>query len=1002
MGAVLDERELALTLAAIGVTYLRRDLDGGLAPLLQAKDSGFTQRATAEHGIVLEAPVRLRSLQAYIRDSRKWQADRGAPMPWQDFQSRWKRLVPPETRVRFRVDVGGSSADPDIDLGWLTRLLGTPSLDAYGVYVALPPAPLSLSWEWPLRIGVPRAPWSAPFRDALEGGRFRQLYELPDVDAKDSACDLLLMPASLRDAAQAAQALDVRASATIVVGGTTDSAQQTLAMLDGMCKRLRIGAIAIAHVPAIERVFWFNALLAEIAHNATLDMALTRTSRAQTRNHFRGAADEGFAGDLTPPLVFADRAFVDRAVMDELARRIGTAASTLPQAGMPAGLEHSFSGLTISGADATVKTIGDQLASSAEKVAWHHETGDATVLASFRQRVEGITGAALTLPPLVIDSPSRSERGIPGGWTTAPPGPVPPRPPTPQMRGGQRAKPPVAAAAAPQPESARQQDRSVLANIFEQSQDNKWTSTGGTVAAGATCALDIFVGVPREGVVSAQEPLNEKSLPPSATGHELTIAFTPLWRGSDDAFAPAQAQHVHLPPAPVDSSHAMFYFRAPASLASMRARVVVLFGFRVLQTLILDAPGAGSDAKRRFRLEVENRVSHDFGERTEAPPFDAALIVNDNPAGIPGITALATDGATFIEPEGLPKLIDNIRKQLKVLNLDDAAPDLDAAAIDSLLLGLATHGAMLTKLVKAQPQMTALLGARRLQVVDARQGAYLPIEFFYDGKAPLPEAKRCEHAVAALANLDVHANCPNNKDANFYCPAAFWGFSRCLERQPFGGLGVTVFRQPQPGSNTLRPLEKALLAASERVRPEDLDPPNGIETVLTDAAGAVARASSWQDWQSKVTSESPSLLVLLPHSLDSPTVAGMPALEISGTKLAAANVERELVTANAERTPVMLLLGCSTALPDVPFLNFVGQFKDNGAALVIGTIATIRGRQVGAFVRTLLAELHNAAAGGSGTFDEVFLRVKQRLLAAGDPFVLSLMAYGDTGWRIQA
>ncbi len=315
---------------------------------------------------------------------------------------------------------------------------------------------------------------------------------------------------------------------------------------------------------------------------------------------------------------------------------------------------------------------------------------------------------------------------------------------------------------------------------------------------------------------------------------------------------------------------------------------------------------------------------------------------------------------------------------------------------------LAAYGAELTRKLKNQPQMSAVLGVRRLQVVDARQGAYLPVEFFYDGKAPLPGAKRCENSVAALENLEVHAECVHNRDANFFCPAAFWGFSRCLERQPFGGRGVTVFRQPQPGANTLRPLEKALLAASQKVHKEDLDPPTGIESVLSDAAAAVARAGSWQDWQSKVASESPSLLVLLPHSLDSPEFPGMPALEISGTHLSSANVESDFVTPSPERTPVVLLLGCSTALPDVPFLNFVGQFKDSGAALVIGTIATIRGRQVGAFVRALLTELRNAAAAGGGTFDEVFLRVKQRLLASGDPFVLSLMSYGDTGWHIQA
>ena len=43
-----------------------------------------------------------------------------------------------------------------------------------------------------------------------------------------------------------------------------------------------------------------------------------------------------------------------------------------------------------------------------------------------------------------------------------------------------------------------------------------------------------------------------------------------------------------------------------------------------------------------------------------------------------------------------------------------------------------------------------------------------------------------------------------------------------------------------------------------------------------------------------------------------------------------------------------------------------------------------------------------AAAGGARTFDELFLAVKQRLLAKGDPFVLSLVAYGDTGWHVQA
>lgn len=548
-----------------------------------------------------------------------------------------------------------------------------------------------------------------------------------------------------------------------------------------------------------------------------------------------------------------------------------------------------------------------------------------------------------------------------------------------------------------------------MIELFTKTDDEQWARTDGAMTPRAACALDTFIGLPREGVVAGDAPLDEASLPPSATGHGLTLVFTPLWRGDDNAFAPAQTHPVHLPPAG-DSTHATFYFAAPADLAQLRARIVVLFGFRVLQTLIFDAApaeGGAPQGSQMLRLQVENLVSHDLGERTESPSFDAALIVNDNPQGVPGITGVGTDGVAFVEPEGLDTLVEKIRDELKVLNQGDNALDeiisgLDDERVQRMLRGLAARGAMLTKILKSQPQFAPLLSALRIQVVDARRGAYLPVEFFYDGKAPLPTAVRCENAIAALDDLRVHASCPHNRDANFYCPAAFWGFSRCIERQPVGGQGVTVFRQPQPGANTLRPLAKALLAASRRVRDQDLDPPDGVESVLAAAGGGVVRARSWEEWQRKVDSESPSLLVLLAHSLDSPDFPGVPALEISGTNIASVNLEREFVSADPTRSPIVLLLGCSTALPRVPFLNFVGEFKDNGAALVIGTIATIRGRQTGAFVRALMAELRSAAADGDRTFDQVFLRVKQRLLAGGDPFVLSVLAYGDTGWRIQA
>ncbi|MCC6196745.1 MAG: hypothetical protein IT518_20010 [Burkholderiales bacterium] len=997
MGALLSDADLARALAAIGAFYPSTDRGEKLAARVIAPDSGFARRLTAEHGNVLEFPVRVRALQEYVRDLRAWQETHPAPMPWQQCLAQWGDAVPAGTRLRFRIDLEGARRDPQaaIDLAWLARLFAASIAGVHGVYVAWPSAPLDLSWEWPLRVGVPRTPAGDAFRAAL-GETFANLYDLVDVDAPGRACDILLLPAGLRDAVRMALDLPgVRASAVLVAGGVNERAEQTQAWLDGLRQQFRAGAVAIASVPAEERPCWFLTLLAEISHNATLDVALLQASHGGVRDRFRrGPAGPEFKGDLIAPLVEADRAFVDRAVISEIARRIGNTAAALPNALARVAFDRSFTSVSLTGrADLTVGVAGSDLAQGADRIAWHHETGDALALADFRSRVEQAAGAALTLPVIAIGAVARARMAAAAPTSVR------------RMRGTRARPPQPAMAAAPPPGPAAPPSRSVLMKVLVQGARDAWTpAAGNAIDAGVNCRLDTFIGSPRAGVVAGNAPIDESVLPPSPRGHALTVVFTPLWRGEDHAFPPAQMQRIRLPETG-DSDPAVFFFRAPAALDALRARVVVLFGYRVLQTLLLDcAPAQAGAGARALRLAVESLVAPDFGEGSEAPAFGAAIVVNDNPQGVPGFTGIWPDGAAFVEPEGLPRLVDSIRKELKVLNQGEGAPDSIIASLDDervhrMLRNLAALGGELTRLIKAEPALAGVLGTEPIQVVDARRGAYLPVEFFYNGKSARPEATRCPNAVAALGDLRIHDACPNNKDAKFYCPAAFWGFSRCIERQAVGGQGHALFRQPAPGANTLQPLSKVLLAASQNVRAQDLDAADGIVKSLEAAAGSVVRAASWDDWQAKVAGEAPSLLVLLPHSLESPDFTNVAALEIGGSILASVNLDPELVTTDPARTPLVLLLGCSTALPDVPFLNFVDRFKDNGAVLVIGTIATIRGRQTTAFIKALLAEL--GAADGTRTFDQVFLRAKQRLLAAGDPFVLSVLAYGDSGWRIR-
>jgi len=67
---------------------------------------------------------------------------------------------------------------------------------------------------------------------------------------------------------------------------------------------------------------------------------------------------------------------------------------------------------------------------------------------------------------------------------------------------------------------------------------------------------------------------------------------------------------------------------------------------------------------------------------------------------------------------------------------------------------------------------------------------------------------------------------------------------------------------------------------------------------------------------------------------------------------------------------------------------------------VLGTLATIHGKQATAFATRLLGELKTQGKGKP--FDQTLLKVKQQMLAGGEPFVLSLAAYGHSSWLIKS
>ncbi len=1018
--AALSDRDLARALVGIGASGFRLGGSMSFGALVRAFPGSFGERFGPRGLPLREATVLFTELQRYAASVRSRMSVPEAMEAWHRFdQGRQSSLT------RYCLDLKGARNDPNrqIDLDWLLSLLGNESIHSASAFAAWPTESSSYEWEWPLRIGVAPGASAMELRQLVERCAYRNLFTVVELNAGDLRCDIALFSSNLRDAVSSAMEIpNVRASSVLVLGGLNAPWSQAGPWLTGLRRQTQAGAISTCFVPASERGIWFQGLVQELSHNKTLDHALFAASEISVR------AEQAWnfldAGTLRPtlesPLVLADRQFLSHTRMAETAKRIAAAAAVASATPVRVRMPYSWSVDLAPSAAGTLSLpeAGAAITSFAESLPWERETGDAANLQQFRESVQIATGNTLVLPRIPVGLPVPRRRGPAPGELSLGLRPSPRQvpivrgPARSRASGGRRTRSatvddvPILTPAEPQTRASRSQrpPRRVQLDVFRTSDGSR----PARVEPSTDYKIEVFVSPESTGQVLANEVLDESPLPVSAAGHQLRVAFTLLWRDSEGHIPPAQMLDMHLPAAGM-SSTATFHFKSPQSLATFRARLIVLSQFRVLQTLLLHcAEGVGAPVGK-FQLTQENVVSADFGQDTIAPPFEAALVVNDSPLGVPGLTAIASGGAQFFEPAGLDLLLKQIRDDLGTLNAPEEQPGekyeevivgLDDERVHDLMFRLALRGAALAKELRRQPLLGAFLSAPRVQVVDAVSGAFFPIELVYDGKAPLEGAQRCEHSIDALEHQSVHDACPNRKSSNHFCPASFWGFSKCIERQPSDGQPGFSFSQPVTGSNSLRPLRSVLFAASRRVRQVDIVPPAGIETIFTTAGTGFGLAKTWTDWTTQINVATPSMLVLLPHSLNSAALADLPALEVGGGEVASVQMDESYVHGPGSERPVVLLLGCSTALADVPFLSFVREFRFNGAAVTVGTLATIRGRQTVEFVREFVAQLKQVAVEGL-TFDEAILRVKRRMLAKGDPFVLSLVAYGDTGWRVQ-
>lgn len=524
--------------------------------------------------------------------------------------------------------------------------------------------------------------------------------------------------------------------------------------------------------------------------------------------------------------------------------------------------------------------------------------------------------------------------------------------------------------------------------------------------AGAYHRLVVRIGAADEEWITAPQdaafPIED--LPADQVTYELRVVF---WEPNH--VPESLSDMIYLRREGGNSTTCEFQFRARPDVPEFRGRVAVHYENRILQIMSLvaqvlpDPAQAPPEASICFYKEP-------IQVGLKRNPFDVMLVADAGGDRGPHVMEISGQWEMLHELENVKQFNTRILHRLSlVADTPDDYDELDADATEELLRFLARQGNLLYKAIRDQiGENSSLLGpnSKRVQLISAVD-SILPLELMYERQPPWrSDAKLCDHAKEALEKGECN-RCDEN-DAGFaaanICPLGFWCMGRVIERHiirpcersDLKGADYALQCDTTVGGDLLNVLDAAVFAASEHVREEQF---NHLWQTLVELTSRQECARDWDALCTAVHDCVPSILMLLPHTVqDDDYILN---LEIGkDCRLPVDGIAQTLgYAAQGHWPPVVVLLGCKTAAPDLPFQGFVPEFRRSGVALVLTTLTPVLGRHAAPVAEMLLNELRDAAE-EVVTFGDVLLRVRRRALAAGIPMVLSLVAYGDADWRV--
>jgi hypothetical protein len=328
-----------------------------------------------------------------------------------------------------------------------------------------------------------------------------------------------------------------------------------------------------------------------------------------------------------------------------------------------------------------------------------------------------------------------------------------------------------------------------------------------------------------------------------------------------------------------------------------------------------------------------------------------------------------------------------------------------AARKDSLLilanLGNLLYATILEQLGAGNEALFHLRDVQRLQLVSAVRDVF-PLELVYVYPPPNPDAELCPNAQQAIqmGMCTVCEGLDEEAGAKVLCPAGFLGLRSIIERHAIQPLQQTeaVLQGSDfllrvgltAGNKTIDPLKSSLCAASAAVT-------GANKKKLTASLKALFPntfdfADTWVDWKSKIKDQ--TILVLIPHHF---TDRGIPTLEIGSSKLWKTGINASVVGASKEVRPLVLLIGCETAVSDAPYQGFAAAFSQAGAAITVMTLSPIHESHAIPLTEILVNQLSQSAQ-VQATFSEALLQARRTAMAAGYAEALTLVADGDADW----